>query len=199
MNFFLAANYNPDEDEYLTKHSKGFNELHFDTHDRPICDQPGRPEKIIRWAKRQSFCIQTISNEILPLSQTNSSRIHEDDYRQIQTNVPFLAPEILAVFANSQIFHDNQPTKSLAIVHKSPTIHDDLKKHGIHSIESDSSEKKLLKRLEGNSFDWKFLVFAYIKSKKKNKNKKSMCKNQKLCMRGEYKRKNIWMYLFSVV
>lgn len=48
INFFLAANYNPDEDEYLTKHSKGFNELHFDTHDRPICDQPGRPEKIIR-------------------------------------------------------------------------------------------------------------------------------------------------------
>lgn len=46
--FLLAANYNPDEDEYLTKHSKGFNELHFDAHDRPICEQPGRPEKIIR-------------------------------------------------------------------------------------------------------------------------------------------------------
>lgn len=49
--FLLAANYNPDEDEYLTKRSKGFNELHFDGHDRPICEQPGRPEKIIRWAE----------------------------------------------------------------------------------------------------------------------------------------------------
>lgn len=104
----------------------------------------------------------------------NSSRIHEDDYRQIQTNVPFLAPEILAVFANSQIFHDNQPTKSLAIVHKSPSIHDDLKKHVVHSSDSDSSEKKLLKRLEGNSFDWTF-SYSYTSSKA-NKNK-LMCKN----------------------
>lgn len=80
-----------------------------------------------------------------------SSKIREEDYRQIQTNVPFLAPEILAVFANSQIFHDNQPTKSLAIVHQRPAIHDDPKKH---TRNDSDSEKKLLKRLEGNNFDW---------------------------------------------
>lgn len=48
----ITANYNPDEDEYLTKRSKGFNELHLDGHDQPICEQPGgRPEKIIRYAE----------------------------------------------------------------------------------------------------------------------------------------------------
>lgn len=108
-----------------------------------------------------------------------SSRIHEEDYRQIQTNVPFLAPEILAVFANSQIFHDNQPTKSLAIVHKSPTIHDDLKKHAISiSSDSDSSEQKLLKRLEGNSFDWTFSYSYTSDSKYKKKKTQLMCKNR---------------------
>lgn len=98
-------------------------------------------------------CLTTIFNTFYP----HSSRIHEEDYRQIQTNVPFLAPEILAVFANSQIFHDSQPTKSLAIVHKSPAIHEDQKKHT--RTDSDS-EKKLLKRLEGNSFDWTFQIQA---------------------------------------
>lgn len=77
-----------------------------------------------------------------------SSKIREEDYRQIRTNVPFLAPEILAVFANSQIFHDNQPSKSLAIVHKSPSMNDETKKH---TRNDSDSEKKLLKRLEGNS------------------------------------------------
>lgn len=94
------------------------------------------------------------SNEIFNskfVLQICSSRIREDDYRQIQTNVPFLAPEILAVFANSQIFHDHQPSRDLlAIVHKSPVNHDDSKKHT--RTDSDS-EKKLLKRLEGNSFE----------------------------------------------
>lgn len=74
-----------------------------------------------------------------------SSKIREEDYRQIQTNVPFLAPEILAVFANSQIFHDNQPNKTLAIVHKSPLSPNDDK-----NARDSETEKKLLKRLEGN-------------------------------------------------
>ncbi|XP_055296372.1 uncharacterized protein LOC129565454 isoform X2 [Sitodiplosis mosellana] len=117
------ANYNADEDEYLTKRGKGFNDLHLDANDRPICEQPVRQENGL------------------------SSKIREDDYRQIQTNVPFLAPEILAVFANSQIFHDSQPNKSLAIVHKSPGIHDDPSKK--HTRTDSDSEKKLLKRLEG--------------------------------------------------
>lgn len=82
-----------------------------------------------------------------------SSKIREEDYRQIQTNVPFLAPEILAVFANSQIFHDHQPDKSLAIVHKSPAIVlEDSKKH---TRNDSDSEKKLLKRLEGNGIQMK--------------------------------------------
>lgn len=83
------------------------------------------------------------------VSYSFSSKIREEDYRQIQTNVPFLAPEILAVFASSQIFHDSQPTKSLAIVHKSPAIHDETKKH---TRNDSDSEKKLLKRLEGNGY-----------------------------------------------
>lgn len=76
------------------------------------------------------------------------SKIRDEDYRQIQTNVPFLAPEILAVFANSQIFHDHQPSKSLAIVHKSPSINDG--KQNIIDREAEV-EKKLLQRLEGNN------------------------------------------------
>lgn len=76
-----------------------------------------------------------------------SSKIREEDYRQIQTNVPFLAPEILAVFQNSQIFHDHQPSKSLAIVHKSPSHSDDARRQ---SLTNSATEKTLLKRLEGN-------------------------------------------------
>lgn len=92
-----------------------------------------------------------------------SSKIREEDYRQIQTNVPFLAPEILAVFANSQIFHDSQPNKSLAIVHKSPAasaaIIDEKK-----CIRDVDVEKKLLKRLEGNGFLSKVFVESKIET-----------------------------------
>lgn len=49
-----------------------------------------------------------------------------------------LAPEILAVFKNSQIFHDHQPLKKAV----SPSV------HGRSPLENDSN--KLLKRLEGN-------------------------------------------------
>lgn len=46
---FFLANYNADEDEYLTKRGKGFNDLHIDVNDRPpICEQPGRQENGIR-------------------------------------------------------------------------------------------------------------------------------------------------------
>lgn len=43
-----VANYNADEDEYLTKRNKGFNDFHLDAHDRPICEQPGRQENGLR-------------------------------------------------------------------------------------------------------------------------------------------------------
>lgn len=96
-----------------------------------------------------------------PPSHTHSSKIREEDYRQIQTNVPFLAPEILAVFANSQIFHDSQPNKSLAIVHKSPAISAAIIDEKLMVRDSDV-EKKLLKRLEGNGFLSKVFVDSKI-------------------------------------
>lgn len=85
-----------------------------------------------------SRCTENLSNQIFKIKfNVNSAKIHEDDYRQIATNGPMLAPEILAVFANSQIFHDHQPKKAV-----SPSV------HGKSPLENDS--KKLLKRLEGN-------------------------------------------------
>lgn len=50
------------------------------------------------------FCVSPFS--------TYSSKIHEDDLRrEIQTNVPMLAPEVMAIFANSQIFQSSAPPK----------------------------------------------------------------------------------------
>lgn len=44
----IPANYNPDEDEYLTKKGK-FNDLNLDGIERPICEQPGRQENGLRY------------------------------------------------------------------------------------------------------------------------------------------------------
>lgn len=67
-----------------------------------------------------------------------------------QTNVPMLGPEILAVFANSQIFQDHQPTKLNRISTKTYLA-------GIHSPNREmpttprmSEQERLLRRLEGN-------------------------------------------------
>ncbi|XP_055685819.1 uncharacterized protein LOC129791609 isoform X2 [Lutzomyia longipalpis] len=84
------AHYNPEEDEYIVA-NKEKNGMIVDTNqgtnNPPICAQPMRIQR---------HC------------STISSKIHEDDFhRDIQTNVPVLAPEILAVFRNSQIFHDH--------------------------------------------------------------------------------------------
>lgn len=36
------------------------------------------------------------------------NKAHEDDFqREIQTTVPILAPEVMAAFAQSQIFHEH--------------------------------------------------------------------------------------------
>lgn len=75
---------------------------------------------------------------VVKLNWIFSAKIHEDDYRQVATNGPMLAPEVLSVFANSQIFHDHQPLKKSV----SPSV------HGKSPREADSD--KLLKRLEGN-------------------------------------------------
>ncbi|XP_055708228.1 uncharacterized protein LOC129804710 isoform X2 [Phlebotomus papatasi] len=84
------AHYNPDEDEYIVggKTKNGLIvDANPDNNNPPICAQPVR---------LQRNC------------STISSKIHEDDFhRDIQTNVPVLAPEILAVFRNSQIFHEH--------------------------------------------------------------------------------------------
>jgi hypothetical protein len=56
-----------------------------------------------------------------------------------------LAPEILAVFANSKIFHDDAPLKSppLAAVHKSGAS----KTASVKIVDPETDQ--LLKRLEG--------------------------------------------------
>jgi len=80
-----------------------------------------------------------------------SAKIHEEDYRrETQINVPNLGPEILAVFANSQIFQDHQPTKLNRISTKTYLA-------GIHSPNREmpttprlSDQDRLLRRLEGN-------------------------------------------------
>lgn len=95
------AHYDPEEDEYAVKkkHTNGFynSEDSLENNNAPICRQPA------------SFA---------PRNSLTCSKVHEEDLRrEIQTNVPMLAPEVLAVFANSQIFQEQAPTKPAA---KSP-------------------------------------------------------------------------------
>lgn len=97
-------------------------------------------------------CSKFLLFSLIAPSSPFSSKIREEDYRQIQTNVPFLAPEILAVFQNSQIFHDHQPSKSLAIVHKSSSHSDDARRQ---SLTNTDAETTLIKRLEGNAIKTK--------------------------------------------
>lgn len=88
------AHYDPEEDEYAVqkKATNGFynSEDSLENNNAPICRQPAS------FARSTSLC----------------AKVHEDDLRrEIQTNVPMLAPEVLAVFANSQIFQEHVPTK----------------------------------------------------------------------------------------
>ncbi|KAM8715402.1 hypothetical protein ACLKA7_002452 [Drosophila subpalustris] len=132
------ANYNADDDEeYLAAQKNGTiigriqptaaDNNNLLTVPQPICDQPmGR-------------------GNCAPMS----AKIHEEDYRRVtQTNVPMLGPEILAVFANSQIFQDHQPTKLNRISTKTYLA-------GIHSPNKEmpttprlSEQERLLRRLE---------------------------------------------------
>ncbi|XP_062136218.1 uncharacterized protein LOC133845689 [Drosophila sulfurigaster albostrigata] len=133
------ANYNADDDEeYLASQKNGviINRIQPTATDnnnlltvpQPICDQPvGRGGN----------------------SGLMSGKIHEEDYRRVtQTNVPMLGPEILAVFANSQIFQDHQPTKLNRISTKTYLA-------GVHSPNKEmpttprlSEQDRLLRRLE---------------------------------------------------
>ncbi|ALC38281.1 CG17834 [Drosophila busckii] len=132
------ANYNPEDDEeHLASQKNGSiigriqpsatDNNNMLTVPQPICDQPlGHGN-----------------------SGMMSAKIHEEDYRRVtQTNVPMLGPEILAVFANSQIFQDHQPTKLNRISTKTYLA-------GIHSPSKEipttprlSEQERLLRRLE---------------------------------------------------
>ncbi|KAH8410615.1 hypothetical protein KR009_006675, partial [Drosophila setifemur] len=144
------ANYNPEDDEdYLAAQKNGqiigrlqpaaLDNNNSLTVPQPICDQP---------QMRQG-------NSGLGLSLM-SAKIHEEDYRrETQINVPNLGPEILAVFANSQIFQDHQPTKLNRISTKTYLA-------GIHSPNREmpttprlSDQDRLLRRLEGDATDSK--------------------------------------------
>lgn len=47
--FTISANYNADEDEYLTKRNgKAFHDGNIEHINRPICEQPGRQENELR-------------------------------------------------------------------------------------------------------------------------------------------------------
>ncbi|GAB0090202.1 uncharacterized protein DMENIID0001_048970 [Sergentomyia squamirostris] len=126
------AHYNPDEDEYIVG-SKGRNGSIADTGtDPPICAQPSRIQR---------HC------------STISSKIHEDEFhRDIQTNVPVLAPEILAVFRKSQIFHEQKISKNLSAkptfsTHQQSTTQNNFTK--VQQEQKSEAEEKLLSRLEG--------------------------------------------------
>ncbi|KAL9927130.1 uncharacterized protein ACN427_006867 isoform 1-T11 [Glossina fuscipes fuscipes] len=132
------ANYNPEDDEdYIVSQKNGNILGQIQSADNNnlripaiICDQP----------------IRRNHSSIL-----SNAKIHEEDYRrETQTNMPMLGPEILAVFANSQIFQDHQPTKLTRIsTTKSNMI-------GIHSPKSEQQDR-LMRRLEGNVESTAFL------------------------------------------
>ncbi|CAD7000640.1 unnamed protein product [Ceratitis capitata] len=131
------ANYNPEDDnDYLSMQKNGSALSHIQISDNnnltvPICNQPLR-------RNNSGF----LSN----------AKIHEEDYRrETQTNVPMLGPEILAVFANSQIFQDHQPTKLTRISTKTflAGIHSPNKE--VPTTPRESEQDRLLRRLEGNN------------------------------------------------
>lgn len=144
------AHYDPDEDEYVTqkKSANGFYSTNdsMENNNAPICRQPTS----------------------LARNMSMSSKIHEDDLRrEIQTNVPMLAPEVLAVFANSQIFQEHPPpkpvtTKSPASVKfdlasDSQSITETISSTSLAKPDSENKREgdsnKLLQRLEGSEQD----------------------------------------------
>ncbi|XP_061401371.1 uncharacterized protein LOC133337127, partial [Musca vetustissima] len=140
-------NYNPDEDEeYLASKKNGSVLGRIQPADNNNVTRV--PSIIIDQPLRRGHSSGLFSN----------AKIHEEDYRrETQTNVPMLGPEILAVFANSQIFQDHQPTKLNRISTK-PNL------AGIHSPKRDmpttpkeSDQDRLLRRLEGNNESTPFL------------------------------------------
>ncbi|XP_023303304.2 uncharacterized protein LOC111685283 isoform X3 [Lucilia cuprina] len=140
------ANYNPEEDEQYLATQKNGNVL-------------GR----IQPADNNNLTVPQIIVD-QPLRRGNSSalfsngKIDEEVYRrETQTNVPMLGPEILAVFANSQIFQDHQPTKLNRINTKINLAGIHSPKREIPTTPKESDQDRLLRRLEGNNESTPFL------------------------------------------
>lgn len=113
------AYYNPEEDEHYGKKSANGVTASAENNNSPIRVQPRLDRNV-----------------------SSVGKIHEDDVcREIQTNVPILAPEILSVFANSHIFYDHQPKNTKPKSDTTPSVHRKPTK---------TNQDKLLERLEGN-------------------------------------------------
>lgn len=123
----LLAKYNEDEDdEEYSKNKTSKNNSSENL--SPICAQPK------------------------PIIQRACSKIHENDLRrEIQSNVPILAPEIMSVFENSQIFNEEKNRKdSLKVTKFSPRVQ-------IRTIdeEKETDKELLLQDGEGNRYSIK--------------------------------------------
>ncbi|CRK93690.1 CLUMA_CG007219, isoform A [Clunio marinus] len=115
------ANYDPSQDEYSAKNG------HITANgDVAITSQPTHIQRNI---------------------SMNSAKIHEDDHRrEIQVANVNLAPEIVQVFANSQIFHDHKPLVTKPVSPQPATFSIGAPK--IIKSTSDKDSNKLLKHLE---------------------------------------------------
>ena len=86
-----------------------------------------------------------------------SAKIHEDDVRrEIQTANVNLPPEIIQVFANSQIFHDHKPLKSKQQQQQPATFSIGvvkIEKPKLEQINEEGSDKLLLRLEQGNDGD----------------------------------------------
>ncbi|XP_073824214.1 uncharacterized protein [Musca autumnalis] len=131
------ANYNPDDDEEYLASKKNGSVL---GRIQPS-DNNNVPSIIIDQPLRRGHSSGLFSN----------AKIHEEDYRrETQTNVPMLGPEILAVFANSQIFQDHQPTKLNRISTKPNLAGIHSPKREMPTTPKESDQDRLLRRLEAN-------------------------------------------------
>ena len=99
---------------------------------------------------RRNATTLTLSANGVPSPITTQPSFNEDDYykRTIQTNVPILAPEILAVFENSQIFQEH-PKHIIRV----PTMrsHAPISIHRQNTRKklNETDEEKLIKNIEG--------------------------------------------------
>ncbi|XP_070504371.1 uncharacterized protein [Chironomus tepperi] len=126
------ANYDPAEDDHYRRsngHVANGGE-YLNNNNEPITVQPARLQRNV---------------------SINSAKIHEDDVRrEIQTANVNLPPEIVQVFANSQIFHDHKPLKSKSSQQQPATFSIGvvkIEKSKLEQINEEGSNKLLL-RLE---------------------------------------------------